>query len=234
MIISKSRKVFKSDFQIKLNGVALKRCSEYKYLGVYIDEKINWKKHVQYVCEKLAKVCGYFAKLRHCAGPKTIRMIYNALVFSHLKYCNIAWGGANKTILDPLIALHNRIVKTIAFAPFQASNVRQYFEKFEIHNIKQINILEVGKFMYKYKNSMLPERFEGYFQLSGTTHNHNLRSVAQQKYTLNKANGLYGLKMIHNTGVKLWNDLPIEIKNQKTLKTFNNLFKHYALEISND
>ena len=45
MIISKTKKIFNSDFQIKLNKVLLKGCSENKYLGVYIDEKINWKKH---------------------------------------------------------------------------------------------------------------------------------------------------------------------------------------------
>ena len=234
MVISKAKKIFDSDFKIKLNGVPLKRCSEYKYLGVYIDEKINWKKHIQYVCDKLSKVCGYFAKLRHCAGPNTLKMIYNALVFSHLKYCNIAWGGANKNVLKPLVTLHNRIIKTMAFAPFQATDVLQYFEQFQIHNTEQINILEIGKFMYKYKNSKLPVRFEGYFQVSGTTHNHNLRSVANQNFVQHKANGLYGLKMIHHLGVKLWNDLPSEIKNQKTIKKFTDLLKFYVLEICNE
>ena len=103
---------------IKLDGKTLERCSEYKYLGVYIDEKLNWKKHIQYLCDKLSKICGYFAKLRYCAGLKTIKMIYNALVFSHLKYCNIIWGNAIKTVLKPLVDLHNRIVKNITFAPF--------------------------------------------------------------------------------------------------------------------
>ena len=231
MIISKTKKIFQSDFQIKLDGKTLERCSEYKYLGVYIDEKLNWKKHIQYLCDKMSKVCGYFAKLRYCAGLKTIKMIYNALVFSHLKYCNIVWGNATKTVMKPLVALHNRIVKTITFAPFCAPNVQQLFEKLEIHNIEQINNLEIGKFMFKYKNGMLPDQFEGYFNLSGTTHHHNLRSVAQQKLTQPKVNGLYGLKMIHNTGAKLWNDLPTEIKNQKTIKAFTNLFKFYVLEM---
>ena len=81
---------------------------------------------------------------------------------------------------------------------------------------------------------MFPVRFEGYFQVSGTTHNHNLRSVANQNFVQHKANGLYGLKMIHHLGVKLWNDLPSEIKNQKTIKKFTNLLKFYVLEICNE
>ena len=233
MIISKAKNNFDSDFCLKLNGMALQRCTDYKYLGVYIDNKLNWKRHVQYVCDKLSKVCGYFAKLRHCAGQKTIKMIYNAIVFSHLKYCNIAWGTANTNILKPLVTLHNRIIKTMAFAPYQATDVRQYFDKFEIHNLEQINILEIGKFMYKYKNNLLPERFNDYFQVSGTMHRYNLRSVANQNYEQHRAKGLYGLKMIHHTGVKLWNGFPSEIKNQSTLKKFTNLFKFYVLEMVN-
>ena len=221
MIVTKSKMIVQSDFKIKVNGVTLQRCSEYKYLGVYMDEKLNWKKHI-------------LTKLRYCAGLKTIKMIYNALVFSHLKYCYIVWGGAAKAVMNPVLSLHSRIIKIIAFAPFQATNVRQFFEKLEIHNIEQINTLEIGKFMYKYKNKMLPQQFEDYFQTSGATHSHNLRSVAQQKLIQPRVKGLCGLKRIHNTGVKLWNDLPVEIKNQKTIKKFTNLLKFYVLEIRSE
>ena len=162
---------------------------------------------------------------------KTLKMIYNALVFSHLSYCNIVWGGANKVILKPLVTLQNRIVRIMAFAPFQVIDVRPFFEKFEFHNVDQINAFEIGKFMYKFKNNMLPDKFDGYFQLSGTNHSHNLRSVANQNYEQHLAKGLYGLKMLHHRGVKLWNNLPPEIKNQSTLKQFKNLLKFYVVKV---
>ena len=118
----------------------------------------------------------------------------------------------------------------MAFAPFQAVDVQPFFEKFKFHNLDQINAFEIGKFMYKFKNNMLPDKFDGYFQLSGTNHSHNLRSVANQNYEQHLVKGLYGLKMLHHRGVKLWNNLPLEIKNQSTLKQFKNLFKFYVVE----
>ena len=119
----------------------------------------------------------------------------------------------------------------MAFAPFQVTDMRPFYERFELHNLEQINIFEIGKFMYKYKNNMLPEKFNGYFKTAGTTHNYNLRSVANENYEQHRAKGLYGLKMIHHTGVNLWNQFPSEIKNQKTLKKFINLFKFYVMEL---
>ena len=52
-----------------------------------------------------------------------------------------------------------------------------------------------------------------------------------KKYEQQRAKGLYGIKMIQHRGVKLWNELPFEIKNQSTLKRFTNLFKFYVTEL---
>ena len=43
MIISKRKGVNFNAFKLKINGVALERCSAYKYLGLWIDEGLTWK-----------------------------------------------------------------------------------------------------------------------------------------------------------------------------------------------
>ena len=102
MIITNKTKPSPSEFYVKINGTNLENCSSYKYLGVYIDEKLDWKAHVDYICKKVTKVCGILAKLRHCVGYDILKMVYHALVASHLQYCNLIWGNANETILKPL------------------------------------------------------------------------------------------------------------------------------------
>ena len=88
-----------------MNDSTLERCSSYKYLGVYFDEKLDWKIHIKYLCEKIGKVCGYLSKLRHCTSVKIQKMIYSAIVKSHLQYCNIVWGDASETAIKPLISI---------------------------------------------------------------------------------------------------------------------------------
>ena len=73
MIICKNKNIDKNKFLLKLNGIRLERCVTYKYLGVYIDEDLNWKPHVQYTCkEKNGRVSGSLARLRYCTSQTTI------------------------------------------------------------------------------------------------------------------------------------------------------------------
>ena len=68
MIIRRGYRKSDNIFSLKFNGKKMEQCSTYKYLGLHIDEKMNWKNHVKYLCEKLSKMCGIFAKLRHCCN----------------------------------------------------------------------------------------------------------------------------------------------------------------------
>ena len=49
MIISK-RKGGDLNYQLKINGVPLERCTSYKYLGLFIDDGLTWKYHIKHVC----------------------------------------------------------------------------------------------------------------------------------------------------------------------------------------
>lgn len=43
----------KSDLNIYINNVGIDRVQVTKFLGVVIDEKLNWKEHVSYISKKI-------------------------------------------------------------------------------------------------------------------------------------------------------------------------------------
>ena len=53
------------DFNTSLNGISIEKCCKVKYLGLILDETLNWKTHVQHVQKKLLCAVGIIAKLRH-------------------------------------------------------------------------------------------------------------------------------------------------------------------------
>ena len=135
MIISNRREA-KQKFQLKINGLALERCSSYKYLGLFIDEGLNWKTHVNHVCQKISKACAIISKLRHCVDFNTLKMVYYALGYSYLRYCNVVWGNTSKNVLNPLSALRNRIIRIMTFAPFGRIDIHPILSSLEILDLK--------------------------------------------------------------------------------------------------
>ena len=106
------------DIRIFLNNTSLQSCDTYKYLGVFFDSKLNWKTHINYICNKISKSCGALAKLRHCVDTTTLLNVYHALINSYVRYGIIAWGSASKAAVKPLQTIVNKAIRIITFAPF--------------------------------------------------------------------------------------------------------------------
>ena len=85
MITSANRRIT-PNLNIYINEELMEECDSYKYLGVMIDKSLTWKEHIQYVCKKVTKSCGYLAKLRHFVSTDTLISIYYALVHSYVRY----------------------------------------------------------------------------------------------------------------------------------------------------
>ena len=75
-------------FSIKLllNNVEIEKGHACKYLGNYLDDQLNWKHHIDYICEKLVKFTGIFYRLRSKISREWLRNIYYSFVYPHLLY----------------------------------------------------------------------------------------------------------------------------------------------------
>ena len=77
---------------IKLDGKRLVPVDYVKYLGMYIDKRLDWDVHIHHMCKKLSRANGILSKLRHNTHREVCLIVYYAIFFSHLIYgCNI-WG----------------------------------------------------------------------------------------------------------------------------------------------
>ena len=45
-------------FKLNVNKRCIKQVTEFKYLGIIFDNKLNWQKHIEYLCVKLSKAAG--------------------------------------------------------------------------------------------------------------------------------------------------------------------------------
>ena len=92
---NKFRKILHTScsFQIKSPSIdlnvyyidSLVSCQEScKYLGVYLDFKLNFLHHIRQVESKVAKAVGILSKLRFLLPKSTLLLLYHALIHPHL------------------------------------------------------------------------------------------------------------------------------------------------------
>ena len=73
-----------SSINLKINAAKIKMCDSVKYLEVWIDDKLNWKIHIDYIYLKLAKFVGLFYKLSHELPPNCLKMLYFSFAHPHI------------------------------------------------------------------------------------------------------------------------------------------------------
>ena len=225
MIIKRRNNVSYNSFTLKYNGKRMERCSSYKYLGVYLDEKLTWKDHITYLCEKLSKMCGLFAKLRHCCNTELLKTVYHALVESHLQYCNIIWGNANEKILEPLIRLQDKVVRIICFLSNNEKDMQSVYKNLGLLNVKLLHKLTTAKFMFKFKNEKLPKSFENFFRTNNSNQRYPLRNRNMNNYACEWGRTNFGMRRIQYFGVQLWNGISPSIRNITNIKEFSKKYK---------
>ena len=66
-----------------------------KFLGLFIDEKLEWDQHISHV-KKIRSGTYVMNAAGHLLSPNHLQILYNSLVHPYLMYGNLLWGSAHK------------------------------------------------------------------------------------------------------------------------------------------
>ena len=96
----KNKKKF-PPMKFSINTTLIQESSCVKYLGLIMDQQLNYKEHVNYVYRKAAKNLGYLKYLCSFKGVKPSLSVYNLLyktiIRPTLEYACPFWNGAADT-----------------------------------------------------------------------------------------------------------------------------------------
>lgn len=157
---------------LKLNDINVKRTCKIKFLGVYLDETLSWRDHINILENKIAKNIGVLYKAKPYLNVRCLRDLYFSFIHSYLTYCNIAWGSTNQTKLHKL---HNKQKHAcrIIFGVNRYTPSQPILHKLGVLNIFQLNVHQVLQFMFKVKHGLVPTIFTN--QFSNIEHRYNTR-----------------------------------------------------------
>ena len=198
-----SKKHNHADVSIKLEGKLITRVSQTKFLGVIIDDKLNWKAHIAYISGKISRAIGVIIKARNL-GKDALLSLYYTLIVPYLTYCNQVWGSTFKYNINILNKLQKRAIRIICSAKPYSHTVGLYRE-LGLLKVAEIYHFLVGQYMFRYHHKMLPQIFDQYFVKHSAIHQYS--TTQSDVYLLPDYKKDIGRRSIYFLGVKIWKQI---------------------------
>ena len=96
-----------------IDGVPLKRVHSCRHIGVIVDKSLTWQNHIKHVRKKVLAGLHVIKKVRNIIPLKTTKLVYNAIVSSHLDYCDVVWGNCSIILQTKFQKLQNKGARLI-------------------------------------------------------------------------------------------------------------------------
>lgn len=211
-------------FDIKYNNIIIEEVNNFKYLGVYLDNKMSWNIHLNYLIKKSSMMAGILRRISKACPFRAYKTIYYSLFHSHIVYGMIVWNSARKTLIHKLQIIQNKAIKNM-FKHKRDENTKQIHIKHQLlpvqELIKCIQTSQIHNITHNYIHSNTI--------LNTQKHTYPTRTALniQQQHMRSKK---MGTAATLNTSIINYNKLPSNLKNlNKTQFKIN--IKKYMFEL---
>jgi len=126
--------------QVSYENVAIEKVANFKYLGVFLDERRSFIDHFEHVFNKLCSATTWILKIKRFLNSSLFRSLLHAFIFSHIDYCFPIWGSLQDKYL---CKLENKI-NHLLLAYFEPSLLRKYGKNWKAHWDPNFTLNKIG------------------------------------------------------------------------------------------
>ena len=199
---------------IEIPGLKISRATSTKYLGLVIDDELNWREHVKYVCTSLVKYFGIFNHIKHAMTTQTSRQLYFAFIFSRISYGLEVYGNCSNHQMAKLQTIQNKLLKLILQLNMRTST-NLLHKNLHLLKIKDIREVQVLLFVNKCLKGLCPPVFHEYY--GERMPHYNIRNPGLH---ITRTRTAMGSNSIRIFGAKLWNNLAPRVKEHRNKINF--------------
>ena len=204
----------------------INRVDEAKYLGVILDDKLNWDAQTKAIIKCLVKYASSFKIIKRFLPARCKQQLFYGYVYSKIQYAIEVYGHASKRNIKSIQTMQNRILK-ILFCKDWFTPTPDLHKELELLTVEDVFHLQVCQFVKQQKLGLLPNLFDDYFQENADVHDHYTRNSTSIHLIRKRTKA--GQKTIKYQGVKLFNALPDEILVANGIKSFRSKVKKHFI-----
>ena len=114
----KALKIKNESLMLKVHVDELEVVQKTKYLGVQIDNFLDWIEHVKVTLSKVSKAVGLLWQGNPFLPEETLKTLYTGIIEPHFRYCCLVWGCSGVTDINQLQKLQNRATQIVTGSSF--------------------------------------------------------------------------------------------------------------------
>ena len=203
--------------KIKFGQNSISSTCNTKFLGIIVDNHLNFRSHVDFICSKVSKVVGMLFRLNNVLPTEALKTLYSTLLVPHLMYGIEIWYGILKTNDEKLFKLQKKSIRAINCLPY-AAHTNECF--------KNMNLLKLEDL---YKQRVLLYMFKAdYLSTNEMIHNYPTRN--SNNIVIPLFNRARTQCTIFYKGIILWNNLPANTKSIRSENTFKRTIKTMLID----
>ena len=212
---------------LDLENVQISSVKEVKFLGIWIDEYLNWCTHVQKLILRITRNMNLLKYSQKMMPTETKKLVYHAHIGSHIQYGIMLWGnGIPNEQMNKLQKIQNQCIHYISGHKINDTRTNK---ELNILTIKDTVELANLKFGYKFLHNLLPKKVRECCQHDSKNnclmpkHSYNTRAKHLPNFpkTMNKNYHNSYLVMGPRSILKL----NVETRNTRSLKSFTTCCK---------
>ena len=158
--------------RLMINNAIIERVTEFNFLGLTVNEYMNWNSHTQKIANKISRTLGVMNRLKRYLPFSAMKLMYDSLILSHLQFGITNWGFEWERISK----LQKRALRIMTNSRYNA-HTEPLFKQLTLLKVKDIFDVQCLKFWYKFVNNKLPKYFRDMFKF-----NHELHDIVTRNH----------------------------------------------------
>ena len=215
-----------NDLDIRINNVMVPRVQSTKFLGIIMDEQINWKPHIQFVKSKLSRTFSVIHRASKLINFEGLLTLYYSLFMPYLCYCCEIWGNTYESNVKCISIMQKRVIRVIC-GERRLAHTNQLFKEKSILKFSDLVKYKTCIMMFKLFTNDCPKHLQLRFTIYENPHNTRRKNTFIVLYSRTNMKAM----CLSVYGVKLWNNLPENIKALRSIHLVKNRYKKYLLSL---
>lgn len=193
-----------------IHGETLERTASATYLGVTMDEKLNWNEHIEKTCTKANQRLGFLKRILGTCPKSAKEKAYKAFVRPILEYSACVWDPHSQRNITKVEQVQRRAFRFVHSIKERKASISRQMEQHEWTSLRERRARQ--------KVTMLHKANQGHAAIPSNQLTKNKRK--EMTYCVPSSRVDVHLHSFFPDTARLWNSLPLDTRKLEKVEKF--------------